>query len=228
MGYIGMTMPISLFNLILNSLLLSALLLASGTVFAVDNIRLQGMFSSKAVINIDGKRRVLSIGETSPEGVTLIAIGDDHVTLKIDDSTHDYTMGGSIGLDYVKPENHEEQFFADQQGMFEAVGTINSQTVRFLIDTGATLVAMNRSQAKQLGIRYRLDGQPTSVSTASGFEKAYRVKLKSVTLGNIKQTNVDAMVIDGHHPGPILLGMSFLGQLKVEKAGNTLVLKQRK
>ncbi len=208
--------------------MLCALLLCANTALAVENIQLQGMFSNKAVMNIDGTRRVLSIGETSPEGVTLVAMDDDHVSLKIDGVTHDYTMGGSIGLDYVKPGNYEEQFFAGEQGMFQAVGTINSQTVRFLIDTGATLVTMNRSQAKQLGIRYRLDGEPTSVSTASGFEKAYRIKLKSVTLGNIKQTHVDAMVIDGRHPGPILLGMSFLGKLKVEKAGNALVLKQRK
>jgi len=49
-----------------------------------------------------------------------------------------------------------------------------------------------------------------------------------VTLGKIKLNNVEAMVIDGNHPGPILLGMSFLGSLKVEKSGNTLKIKQRK
>ena len=57
--------------------------------------------------------------------------------------------------------------------------------------------------------------------------KAYSVHLKSVSLGKIKRRNIKAMVIDGEHPGPILLGMSFLGDLKVEKAGNTLTLKSR-
>jgi aspartyl protease family protein len=57
--------------------------------------------------------------------------------------------------------------------------------------------------------------------------KGYRVRLKSVSLGRIKQRDVDAMVIDGDHPGPILLGMSFLGNLKVEKSGGIMSIRQR-
>lgn len=212
----------------LQAVLICALALAPAALQAAENIQLQGMFSGKAVINIDGKNRVLTIGETSPEGVTLLAIGANSVSLKVADETRDYPLGTTIGLDFQKFEDVEERFYANEMGMYEAVGTINSSSVRFLIDTGATLVAMNRAQAKQLGIRYRLDGEPASVSTASGFEKAYRIKLKSVSLGKIKQYNVDAIVIDGYHPGPILLGMSFLSNLKVEKSGNSLTLKQRK
>lgn len=96
-----------------------------------------------------------------------------------------------------------------------------------MLDTGATTVAMNKSQAKQLGVDYRMKGERIVVSTASENVKGYRIRLKSVSLGKIKQRNVEAMVIDGDHPGPILLGMSFLGNLKVEKEGKVMTIRQR-
>lgn len=196
--------------------------------YAVEKIQLQGLFTGKAVVNIDGKHRVMSVGDTSPEGVTLVAVDAHKAVLNVNGETRDYQLGAAIGLDFVKPADIEEKFYADGRGMYEALGSINGRSVRFLVDTGATTVAMNRRQAKELGIRYRIEGETAGVSTASGYEKAYRVTLDSVSLGRIKQRNVEAMVIDGDHPGPILLGMSFLGKLKVEKAGNVLLLKQRK
>jgi aspartyl protease family protein len=65
------------------------------------------------------------------------------------------------------------------------------------------------------------------VSTASGFVNAYRIRLKTVSVGGITETNVEALVIDGKHPGPILLGMSFLGRLSVEHSGNAMTLLQK-
>ena len=87
---------------------------------------------------------------------------------------------------------------------------------------------MNTDQAKHLGIRYDKYGIPAGVSTASGYADAYKVRLKSVSVGDITQTNVEAFVIDGKHPGPILLGMTFLGGLDVEHSGNAMTLTQKK
>lgn len=87
---------------------------------------------------------------------------------------------------------------------------------------------MNTDQAKKIGIRYDKTGVPANISTASGYEKAYRVRLKSVSVGDIKQTNVEAFVIEGDHPGPILLGMTFLGSLDVEQSGAAMTLTQKK
>lgn len=213
---------------LLNVLLICTCVFLSVTAIAAKKIHLQGLFSNKAVINIDGQNRVLSIGQTSPEGVTLVSIDQDKATLKFDNVTRQYGMDTEVGMNYRIPKFVEETYYADDKGMFLVIGTINSLTVRFLIDTGATTISMNRSQAAQLGIHYRLNGKVTGVSTASGYVKAYRVRLKSVSLGEIIQKNVEALVIDGRHPGPILLGMSFLGNLKVEKTANTLVIKQRK
>lgn len=202
-------------------------LMAIESVWASQNIEVQGLFSGKAVVLIDGQRRIIALGKTSPEGVKLVAVDSDLVILEVAGKQQSYTLGSSISLNFTKPKNVEEKVFANERGMFVSIGSINGQSVRFLVDTGATTIAMNTTQARRLGVRYLTDGRPATVSTASGFVKAYNVRLKSVSLGKIKRKNIEAVVIDGEHPGPILLGMSFLGNLKVEKTGNTLILKSQ-
>lgn len=204
------------------------MLFFSWPTLAVENVVVQALFPGKAVIMIDGQRHVLAVGDRSPEGVVLIAADSNKATLEIDGEKKEYTPGSAISLSFEKPDTLQEKLYANNRGMFLAVGSINGHSVRFLVDTGATIVAMNKSQAKKLGVRYRIEGQPATASTASGFVRSYRVRLKSVTLGKIKRNNVEAMVIDGNHPGPILLGMSFLRGLKIEKSGDVLLLKQRK
>ena len=206
---------------------MAPLIALSGDLIAAPVIEVQALFGGKAVLMIDGQRRTLSMGQTSPEGVKLIKADSKQAMLEVDGRKKVYQPGGAISLTYANPEHHEEKIFADDRGMFRSVGTINGRTVRFLLDTGATTVAMNKAQAKQLGVDYRMTGEHVVVSTASQNVKGYRVRLKSVTLGKIKQKNVEAMVIDGNHPGPILLGMSFLGNLKVEKAGDVMKIRQR-
>lgn len=196
-------------------------------VWAEQSIEVQALFSGMAVVQIDGERRTLSIGETSPEGVKLVAADSRQATLEIAGEQANYSLGSSVSLSFVKATSLEEKVFANERGMFLTVGNINGRTVKFLVDTGATTIAMNTIQAKRLGVRYKIEGRQSTASTASGFVKAYSVNLKSVSLGKIKRSNVEAMVIDGNHPGPILLGMSFLGDLTVEKSGKTLTLKTR-
>ena len=210
-----------------SGILLTAQLLLSGPAFAITQIEVQALFGGKAIVMIDGQRRMLSIGDTSPEGVKLVSADSKHAVLEVNGRTKSYRPGGAISLSYAKPEMLEEKIFADDRGMFNSIGTINGRTVRFLVDTGATTVAMNKSQARNLGIDYRMTGEHVVISTASDHVKGYRVRLKSVSLGKIKLRNVDAMVIDGNHPGPILLGMSFLGKLKVENAGGVMKIRQR-
>lgn len=208
-------------------LLTVLLTVTSLDVVAVPRIEVQALFGGKAIVMIDGQRRTLSAGQTSPEGVKLVNADSKQAVLEFEGKRKVYQPGGAISLSYAKPEHHEEKIYADDRGMFHSVGTINGRTVRFLVDTGATTVAMNKTQARQLGVDYRMKGERIVVSTASEHVKGYRVRLKSVSLGRIKQKDVDAMVIDGDHPGPILLGMSFLGNLKVEKSGDVMSIRQR-
>jgi aspartyl protease family protein len=111
--------------------------------------------------------------------------------------------------------------------MYRTLGSINGYPVSFLIDTGASIIAMNSIQAKRLGIQYLLDGKPGVVSTASGNVAAYNIRLASVAVGQIKLNDIEAVVIEGTHPEDVLLGMSFLGRLNVRNENEVMMLEPK-
>jgi len=197
---------------------------------AVERVEVQGLFSNKAVISVDGKRHILAVGKLSPEGVKVISVNSDGAVLAIDGQQKQYNLGDSstVSTTFHQRAKQQEKIYVNSGGMYMTYGNINGRSVQFLIDTGASAISMNTDQAKHLGIRYDKVGIPAGVSTASGYAKAYKVRLKSVSVGDITQTNVEAFVIDGKHPGPILLGMTFLGRLDVEQNGNAMTLTQEK
>ena len=198
----------------------------TGLANAVEKIAVQGLFSNKAVLMVDGKRHIVAVGETSPEGVKVVSANSRGAVLEIDGKQKQYSLGSGVSTSFTKRKTRKEQIFVNSGGMYMTYGTINGRSVHFLLDTGASAIAMNTQQAKKIGIRYDRIGTPSNVSTASGYEKAYRVRLKSVSVGDITQTNVEAFVIEGDHPGPILLGMTFLGKLDVERSGTVMTLTQ--
>jgi len=198
-----------------------------GLANAVEKIEVQGLFSNKAVLMIDGKRHILAVGEVSPEGVKVISATSRGAVLEVEGKQKQYNLGHTVGTTFAQRKTHKETIYINSGGMYLTHGYINGRSVRFLIDTGASAISMNTEQAKQLGIRYDKIGIPAKVSTAASFTKAFRVRLKTVKVGQITETNVEAFVIDGNHPGPILLGMSFLGRLSVEHSGNAMTILQK-
>ena len=205
------------------SLLLSVISFAA---VAIQSIHVVGLFPGKAVVMIDGKHKVLKQGVKTGD-VTFIKANGDNVTLEINGVQSHFKMGTPVSLNFTKPTVVRKTIYADRRGMFHSVGSINGQAINFLVDTGATTVAMSSVQAKKLNIRYRLDGKETTARTASGIAKAYLVKLKNVKVGEISQNNVVGLVIDGAYPQNVLLGMSFLNRLKVEKTGDAMTLESR-
>lgn len=224
---IAISSPRTLLPVVIPRLCLALCLMMPGLAVAVDKIEVQGLFSRKAVLLIDGTRHILAVGETSPEGVRVISASSDAAILEVDGIQKEYRLGNTVSTSFSKRVERKEQIFRDPSGMYMTRGMINNQHVKFMVDTGATSIAMNEKQAKKLGIRYDLIGSPTRVSTASGFVNAYIVNLKKVSVGSITQSNVEAFIIEGNHPGPILLGMSFLGRVGVEQTRNVMTLKQK-
>jgi len=205
------------------------LLVYNGSAIAIEQLQVQGLFSKKVVLMVDGKRHILAAGKISPEGVKVISVNKKGAVLEVDGEQKQYDLGSgsTISTSFTERKSSKETIYKNSGGMYLTYGNINGRSVHFLVDTGASAVAMNTVQAKNLGLQYERYGTPTRVSTASGFEKGYRLRLKSVTVGNITEKNVMAMVIDGKHPGPILLGMTFLGRLNVEHSGNAMTLLQK-
>lgn len=114
---------------------------------------------------------------------------------------------------------------SQRDGQFWADATVNSGYVRFLVDTGASTVALTKQDAQKAGIRLHELSYNVPISTAGGRNMAARVKLKSISVGSITLRNIDALVVpEGLETS--LLGMTYLGQLqKVEATPSALLLR---
>jgi len=109
----------------------------------------------------------------------------------------------------------------DRNGHYEAQGTINGQPVTFLVDTGATDVALPESVARALGLDF---GPRVTVMTAAGPSNAWITRLDEVTVGGIRRDNVRATITGGNFNG-ILLGMSFLKHYDLQQKDGRLVIR---
>jgi aspartyl protease family protein len=109
-------------------------------------------------------------------------------------------------------------------GHYVCSGTINGQEVTFLLDTGATHVAVPEKLAKQLNLS---QGQKIRLSTANGHVQAYLTKIDVIRIGSIVVHDVKASINPGlDHSNEILLGMSVLKNIEFTQRGDTLTLRQ--
>lgn len=195
---------------------------------AASNFQVVGLFKDRAVISINGKQRILRAGGKPVDGVKLISSNSREALLEIDGKRTRLGLGNHIGSRYAaRAEPPSVRIWSNAAGMFSTIGSINGYPVRFLVDTGATMVAMNGSQARRLGLDFEFEGEPQWVTTASGVEKAYRITLDRVKVGDIELTNVDSAVLGGDFPTQVLLGMSFLNRLEMQREGTLLELRKK-
>jgi aspartyl protease family protein len=191
----------------------------------VERVVVFGLFKDKAVFEIDGKPYTLTTGETSSDGVTLVSANSKEAVLEINGTRNTYTLGVHIGSSFDGPAPGKTVTIApDSQGMFMVNGSINGHQVTLMVDTGATLITMNRQAAGRFGIDYKLTGKQAVSSTASGYQTLYIINLKSVNVGGIQLENVAAAVHDGDFPEVVLLGNSFLNNVSIKREGQLLQL----
>lgn len=203
------------------------LLLPSLAMAAPQEITVLALFRDRAVLSVDGQRRVLSRGETSPEGIQLLSADSNAATLLIDGKARRYPLGAQIGAQYTPPTESTVQIWP-QSGLYRTGGFINGQTVDFIVDTGASSVTLGAAEARRLGIDYRLRGEPHTVLTAGGPVNAWLVKLDTVRVGELQLRNVEASVLDNDATGnQVLLGMTYLGRIEIQREGAALVLRQK-
>jgi len=189
------------------------------------DVRVVGLFGSKAVVSIDGGApTTMRIGQRAPAGVRLLAIEGESAIFEIDGQRRALRMGQP----YVSRStggSPSVSLSADANGHYMANGAVNGSAIRFLVDTGATMVALPAQVARQAGIRYS-NAPRGMVQTAGGPTAAYKVKLDTVSIGGVTLNNVDAVVIDRGLTVP-LLGMTFLSRMEIQRDGELMVLKKR-
>lgn len=205
-------------------ILAGLLALSAGAAQAAD-IAVIGLFPGKAVLVVDGAApKTYAVGSTFAGGVKLVAVDQASATLDIGGKRVSMAIGSHVNR-AVPSGNASVTLQADGSGHFYANGQINGGSVRMLVDTGATMIAMPASDAVRLGINYR-KGQPAYVSTANGTAQAFRVTLDTVRIGDVELSRVDAVVQESGLPF-ILLGMSFLKRTEMLREGEQMTLKKR-
>ena len=115
----------------------------------------------------------------------------------------------------------------DARGHFETEGRIDGQRIGFMVDTGASMIALNETSAARFGLRPSRNDFNATVTTANGAIKAARTRIAMVDVGGLVVRDVDAMVLPDEALSENLLGLSFLSKLKrFEYANGQMVLEQ--
>lgn len=204
-------------------LLTGAVFIASTVSAHATDISVSALFPGKAILIINGgKPRVLSAGQSTAEGVKLISADSRRAVVEVDGKRRTLALGESIATSFATSGKPTVRLTALSDGHFVTDGSINGVGVQFLVDTGATFVAMSVDEARRIGVPY-LNGSRGFSSTANGIVETYRVVLDTVKLGEITLNNVEGSVLPGNMPG-VLLGMSFLKRLQMTRENNTMVL----
>ena len=202
------------------------LALTCGVVRA-ESVALAGMLGSKALLVVDGTTpKTVAAGETHL-GVKVISTTTDEAVVEQSGKRRTLRVGeapvhmGSSG----SGKGNRIMLMAGSGGHFMTAGQINGKTVQFMVDTGATSVAMGVQDAERAGINYK-SGQAVSVSTANGSAQGYRVKLASVRVGDVEVFDVDAVVTPQGMPF-MLLGNSFLTRFAMTRENDQMTLVKR-
>ena len=206
--------------------LLIVLLLGSTPAWTAE-ISVVALFPGRAMVIVDkGKPRTLRTGE-SYAGVTLISATSEEAVVSFNGRKQRLHIGeGVYSALSAESERATVVLMPDRDGHFVSLGSINGASMRFLLDTGATMVSMNVAEARRAGVNY-LAGERGQSQTANGIAPIYRVKLDQVTLGDITLRDIDGVVHESNALPVVLLGMSFLGKLDMRREGNSLTLTKR-
>lgn len=189
-------------------------------------VQLNGTLGARAaLLLIDGEARTVEVGATV-KGVRLVALEDGRATIEIGGRRQTLTLGASPGR-IVSPTTVPRQIILPMGpgGHYTSIGMINGQVTTFLVDTGATSVAISQIEAEKLGLRY-LSGKRVVTQTANGTVPAYLIELASVRVGNVQVNHVEAIVIPGQM-NYVLLGNSFLNRFQMRREHDVMTLELR-
>lgn len=203
-------------------------LLASAAAFAAgDDVALIGVIGDKAAVLAiaGGEPKTVKVGQTW-SGVTVIAVTHEHASVEIDGKRRELTLGQHYrSTEAVASSRESVTLAADTRGHFFADAAVNDIPMRFVVDTGASVVVLSAGDALRLGIDWR-KGARRTMQTANGQTAGYLVKLDKVRVGGIELHDVDGVIVE-QGMGVGLLGMSFLNRLDMRRDGDTMTLTRR-
>ncbi|ROR04572.1 aspartyl protease family protein [Delftia acidovorans] len=199
---------------------------------AAQSVALSGVLGSKALLVIDGGTpRALAAGD-SLQDVRVLQVSGDTAEVEIKGRRQTLRLGeapislGGQGAAAGDPAlGRRVVLKADNRGHFIERGQINGKTMVYMVDTGASSVAIGRSDAERMGLPF-LKGQPVMMRTANGDAQGWSLRLDSVRVGDVEVFGVDAVVAPLAMPY-VLLGNSFLAHVQMTRQGSEMVLERR-
>lgn len=198
-----------------------------GSAFA-QTVTLNGsMGTRQALLVIDGVPRVVEVGATV-QGVRLLSLSTTQAEVDIGGQRRSLFAGASqvrVGGADIASGGNEIVLMAGTGGHFRTEGKINGKAVNFVVDTGASTIAISQIDADRIGLKYK-DGKRGFGNTANGTVPMHVVTLSSVRIGDVEIANVEAAVLPTtlEH---VLLGNSFLERFQMKRDNDTMRLTRR-
>ena len=202
--------------------------LLAAPVFAATQLNVVGLFSGKAVVAINGGApQTIAAGQTK-NGVKLLSASSESATFLVEGKQQTLKMGqaASIAGANAPANNSPVSLYADQAGHYFGNLNINGVSLKYVVDTGATTVALNSGDAKFAKIDYE-KGERITMSTANGDVNAYLVHINTLKIGTIVLNDVVATVNEGGSPPFVLLGMTALNRMSMKNENSILTLSKK-
>ena len=191
------------------------------------HVEVIALFENKAVLRINDEQILLSKGEISPQGIKLLEADANNAVIEIGGRQFTYGLGSTVfnaPAEEARVVAKEIYIYRDPDKLYRTIGSINGFTVTFLVDTGASSIVINAQQANRMGIKYKENGTPIRVRTASGEENAVSIKFNKVSINGITLRSIEGIVLEGPEPSTPLLGMSYLSRFEIQNSGNVIKL----
>jgi aspartyl protease family protein len=210
--------------------LIAAAMLAMAASASAQTVTLNGsMGTRQALLVIDGVPRVVEVGATV-QGVRLVSLSGTQAEIDVGGTRRLLVAGaGPVrlgeGAEKTAGSSNEIVLTAGAGGHFTAEGKINGSAVSFLVDTGATTIALGQADADRIGLNYK-NAPRGFAGTANGRIPVNLVTLTSVRVGDVEIANVEAVVMPASMQH-VLLGNSFLARFQMKRDNDTMRLTRR-
>lgn len=193
------------------------------------SVALAGMMGSRALLVVDGSApKTVGPGETH-QGIKVISTAGDQAVIEQGGKRRTLRVGEAPVNTGASPQASGRGtrivLTESSGGHFMTPGQINGRAVQFMVDTGATTIAMSMPDAERAGIAYKT-GRPVQMSTANGMAQGFRIKLNSVRVGDVEVYDIDAVVMPLPMPF-VLLGNSFLTRFQMKRDNTMMTLDKR-
>ncbi len=194
-----------------------------------ESVALAGMMGNRALLVVNGSApKTVAAGETH-QGVKLISASGDQAVIEQSGKRQTLRVGEapvSMGSSAAASGRGTRIVLTESSGgHFMTAGQINGRAVQFMVDTGATSIAMSMADAERAGLNYK-NGVRVQIATANGAAQGFRIKLNSVRIGDVEVFDVDAVVIPQPMPY-MLLGNSFLTRFQMKRDNQQMTLDKR-